>query len=94
MTRKQPADPFVERVPDPTLGGFSALPREEQRWRARIYAAVYAWSGSAPFSWAVAMDRDTDEVVAMKAFLETTDDAGLLALFDAAPGGGLPRGRL
>ena len=72
-------DPFIAFVPDPYLGGFYLLPLEEQRWRARIYAAVYLWSGSAPYSWAVAMDRDPTQVAAMLAFLGETDEASILA---------------
>jgi hypothetical protein len=96
MTRKtadadrassHPVDPFIERVPDPRLGGFSGLPEAEQRWRARLYAAVYVWSGSAPFSWQIAMNRDPDEVVAMRAFVETLNERQVLEAFDDVIGG-------
>lgn len=87
LAPRDDVDPFTERVPDPQLGGFSALPELEQRWRARVYVAVYVWSGSAPFSWHLAMNRDPGEVVAMRAFVETMDEAHVLEAFDDAGGG-------
>jgi hypothetical protein len=68
-------DPFLSQIPDPQLSGFDHLPRSEQQWRARIYVAVYQLTGSAPFSWAIAMDTAPEQVAMMRAFLaETTDD--------------------
>jgi nicotinic acid phosphoribosyltransferase len=52
-----------------------------------MYVAVYVWSGSAPFSWHIAMDRDPDEVAAMRAFVETLNEAEILVAFDEAGGG-------
>jgi hypothetical protein len=73
------ADPFLALVPDPQLGGFDRLPIREQKWRARIYVATYQLTGSAPFSWAIAMDTDPEQVAMMKAFLAETDDDRILA---------------
>ncbi len=33
LASREAIDPFIERVPDPQLGGFSALTEVEQRWR-------------------------------------------------------------
>jgi hypothetical protein len=72
-------DPFLAQIPDPQLSGFDRLPLSEQKWRARIYVATYLLTGSAPFSWAIAMDTDPAQVAMMKAFLAETDDERILA---------------
>jgi hypothetical protein len=72
---------FVALLPDPSLSGFDKLPDDEQQWRARIYWMVYATSGSAPFSWAVATNRDPAESEEMRAFAAgIPDDAISVAL--------------
>lgn len=68
-------DTFVDRLPDQQLSGFDRLPAGEQGWRARIYWVTYVWTGSAPFSWTVAMSRDPTEVAEMREFLASTPDA-------------------
>jgi hypothetical protein len=45
----------------------------------RIYVATSRLTGSAPFSWAVAMDSDPGQVAMMKAFLAETNDERILA---------------
>jgi hypothetical protein len=72
-------DPFLAQIPDPRLSGFDGLPRNEQKWRARIYVAVYQLTGSAPFSWAIAMETDPEQIAMMKAFLANTTDERILA---------------
>jgi hypothetical protein len=72
-------DPFLAFIPDPELSGFAGLPVAEQKWRARIYMAMFLFTGSAPYSWAVAMDSDPEEVAAMRAFLAETSDEVILA---------------
>ena len=72
-------DPFLEMIPDSQLSGFDRLPLAEQKWRARIYVATYMITGSAPFSWAIAIDEDAEEVFQMKKFLAETPDRVILA---------------
>jgi hypothetical protein len=71
-------DPFIALLPDPHLSGFYRLPLPERRWRARIYWVTYVWTGSAPFAWAVAMNRDPDEVAEMRTFVANTDDGWIM----------------
>ncbi len=71
-------DPFLAQIPDPQLSGFDRLLVGEQKWRARIYVAMYQLTGSAPFSWAVAMDTDPEQIAMMKAFLAETPDERIL----------------
>jgi len=73
------ADPFIALVPDPSLSGFDRLPVEEQRLRARIYATVLVLSGSVPYAWSVALNRDPAEVTLMREFISATPDEWIWA---------------
>jgi hypothetical protein len=54
-------DPILALLPAEHLWAFDALPIEEQKWRARVFFAVWINTGSAIFAWAQALRHGPDD---------------------------------
>jgi hypothetical protein len=54
-------DPMLALLPPETPWAFQLLPREEQRWRARVFLAVWINTGGLMFAWAQALRNGPDD---------------------------------
>src|SRR5450756_2378935 len=54
-------DPMLALLPPEPPWAFQLLPREEQRWRARVFLAVWINTGGMMFAWAQALRKDEDD---------------------------------
>ena len=61
-------DPMLALLPPEPLWAFQLLPREEQRWRARVFLAVRIQTGGEMFAWAQAL-RKYDNEAEVKAWV-------------------------
>jgi hypothetical protein len=61
-------DPMLALLPPEPLWAFQLLPREEQRWRARVFLAVRIQTGGEMFAWAQAL-REYDNEPEVKAWV-------------------------
>ena len=88
-------DPMLALLPPEPLWAFQLLPREEQRWRARVFLAVRIQTGGEMFAWAQAL-REYDNEPEVKAWVlkNLTDEVILEGLQSLQPSGSpVHRGR-
>lgn len=63
-------DPILKLLPAERPWAFDRLSFDDQRWRARIFLAVWCQTGSMPFAWANALD--TSLTAGEQAWVEET----------------------
>jgi hypothetical protein len=61
-------DPMLALLPAERPWAFDLLPFEEQKWRARVFLAVWIQTDGMMFSWAQALTKDPDDA-AIKAWV-------------------------
>ena len=54
-------DPILALLPPEPLWAFQILSREEQKWRARVFLAVWVQTGGEMFAWAQALRHGPDD---------------------------------
>ena len=54
-------DPMLALLPPEVPWAFQRLPREEQRWRARVFFAVWINTGGMMFAWAQALRNEAND---------------------------------
>ena len=54
-------DPMLALLPAERPWAFDALPFEEQKWRARVFLAVWVNTNSPIFAWAMALRNGADD---------------------------------
>jgi hypothetical protein len=54
-------DPMLALLPAEHPWGFDLLPFEEQRWRARVFFAVWINTGGMMFAWAEALRQEAND---------------------------------
>ena len=55
------SDPMLALLPAERPWAFDRLPFDEQRWRARMFFAVWINTGGIAFAWAQALRNDPDD---------------------------------
>jgi hypothetical protein len=83
MDIEEPIDPLLARIPLDWPWSFTALPPDERSWRGRVFLAVWIWSGSAPFAWSVALNRDAAIAADNRRFVEELGDAAIFEALNA-----------
>ena len=61
-------DPMLALLPPETPWALQLLPREEQRWRARVFLTVWIQTDGMMFAWAQAL-RKYDNEAEVKAWV-------------------------
>ena len=54
-------DPMLALLPSERLWAFDLLPFEEQKWRARVFFAVWINTGGMMFAWAEALRNEAND---------------------------------
>ena len=54
-------DPILALLPAERPWSFDTLPLDEQKWRARMFLAVWIQTNSLPFAWFQALRHDPDD---------------------------------
>ena len=71
-------DPMLALLPPEPLWAFQLLPREEQRWRARVFLAVRIQTGGEMFAWAQALRKYDNEAEVREWVLTNLTDEVIL----------------
>ena len=61
-------DPILALLPAEHPWAFDLLPFEEQKWRARVFLALWIQTDSPVFAWATALQK-TDDDAGVKAWV-------------------------
>jgi len=71
-------DPILALLPPEPPWAFQLLPREEQRWRARVFLAVWINTGGMMFAWAQALRKGPDDAEVKAWVLKNMTDEVIL----------------
>ena len=72
------SDPIVALLPAERPWAFDLLPFEEQKWRARVFLAVWVNTNSPIFAWAMALRNGADDAEVKAWTLANMTDAVIL----------------
>jgi hypothetical protein len=71
------ADPLIDLLPVDHPPMFDRLPRDERRWRLRLYLACWGMGCPADLSWAMALEDSAAHVTESVAILAGIPDAAI-----------------
>jgi len=71
-------DPILALLPAERPWAFDLLPFEEQKWRARVFLAVWIQTDGMMFAWAQALQKDPDDAAIKAWVLKNLTDAVII----------------